>query len=146
FRVVAWAGGGAVVALLLFPALLLAQPGHNAGQQRSPQRTEAELLRQLQRDAVEIDVHARFGYVNQLVDSVRPKESTKGKAGSTRRRLSPVHTLAELKQREDLNGLPMRDEPECNKAVLSARLMEQVANSVRESMTYFAGGSSESLA
>ncbi|HMF11438.1 MAG TPA: HEAT repeat domain-containing protein [Gemmataceae bacterium] len=144
------AGIGAALALLLVPALLLAQSSaidfaKSPAFKRRAQMTEAELLAQLRSLAVEVDVHEgkRLSYVKQLVDSVRPAEPAQGQA---RRRSSPVHTLAVLKAREDLKDLPLVGEPDCNKTAAGARLMEKVSKSVRDSVAEYLHSSDASLA
>jgi hypothetical protein len=144
------AGIGAASALLLVPTLLFAQTSAKDSSRppalkRRAQTTEAELLAQLRSIAVEVDVHEgnRLSYVKELVDSVRPAEPTKDQA---RRRSSPVHTLAVLKEREDLQGLPLIGEPECNKATVAARLMERVSKDVRDSVAQYLGSADASLA
>jgi hypothetical protein len=147
----ALAARGAALALLFLPPSLFAQANPDEfapsrALKRRAQTTEAELLQQLRRDAVEIDLHAKSGYANKLVEDVKPPQPAEGEAIKSRLRSSPVHTLAILKQRNDLRGLPMREEPECKKSAVTARQIEKVSQSARDIATRYRGETSVGLA
>jgi hypothetical protein len=138
------AGIGAASALLLVPTILLAQAGSvDSRVKRTVQATEAELIRELRSVAVEIDIHDSHGDMKGMVAAVRPGEPANGQP---RRRSSPSHTLAILKRRKDVKGLPLLDEPDCRKAISGARLMEQVSNTVRETTAQYLIDRDSSLA
>jgi hypothetical protein len=131
------------------PAQELVKSGSGAGgdkpaspvMKRRDKRSEAELLAQLQSDATVLDVRAVEGFCERLAAMGRAAveaEKQSRRDPSTKRSsalpaaVSP--TLALIKQREDLHGLPLREGDECKKERSQARLMEEVSAKVQKTI------------
>jgi hypothetical protein len=110
-----------------------------AAMKRRSQLTEKELLEQLRREAVIIDIHAVGGFPKKLVEGARPTKSTR--PASTKRDKVPASefssTIKLLREHSDFSGLPLREEPECRKPELEASQMQQVSQSVQEALAKF---------
>jgi hypothetical protein len=115
-----------------------AQSSPAAMKRRSP-LTEKELLEQLRREAVPVDIQAVGGLPHQIVEAARAQK--RARQASNKRDKTPApefgSTLRLLKERPEFNGLPLREEPECRKPELDASQMQQVSQSVQAALVQF---------
>jgi hypothetical protein len=112
---------------------------------RRSQLTEKELLDQLRREAVTVDIQAVGGLPHQIVEAARTAKRLRQASAKRDKTAVPGFdsTLKVLKERTELSGLPLREEPECRKPEYEASQMQQVSQSVQEQLINFnvgAGG------
>jgi hypothetical protein len=123
------------------------------GIKRRDMRNEQELLAQLKADAVELDVRAHPDFCERLAalgrQAVLNEMPNRRNPSAKRSSALPAAvnpTLALIKRREDLAGLPLREGGECQKEPPSARLMQEISGKVQATIREYHPNHTEGLA